>query len=196
MYIFAGGIIGNDNVYDHGNRLLHKLATSESCEYETIKKLLHVLDDDDRKIALSVKNRRGETAFDVTGSWKSVETLLQWSSKQDGFYYLSNPPAVLLAYSTIQRDGFENEVYAFVKAMEKGLDIMPMKLENPTVDQLMDAIREAQSQPNISALIVVYMSHGSGGYVETRDQPVSIQQILLQMCSPLLKNKPKVGPPL
>lgn len=179
------------NKYDNGNGALHKLASSTIPQYEAIQKYLHLLDDQSRKSVLSFKNRLGKTAVDITNG-SEIESLLQWSKKQDGFYYLSNPPTVLLMYSTIAREGFEVEVEAFVRAMKIGLDIRPTNIKDPTASKVLEEIRRAQAQPNISALIVVYMSHGSGGYVETADRPLAIQAILFAMCSPRLTAKPKV----
>ena len=66
--------------------------------------------------------------------------------------------------------------------------------ENPNESDMLGAIRDKQRhRPNMSALIVIIMSHGSSGAVCAGDgKDVKIQDILLQMCSPSLDGKPKV----
>ena len=54
---------------------------------------------------------------------------------------------------------------------------------------MFDAIRYAQDQDEISALIVIIMSHGVQGSIEAADGRVRIQDILSTMCSPTLDGK-------
>ena len=183
-----------DGLYKNGNTLLHCLA-EKNC-YDLIRKYLEILEKSSqpcRQAALNETNRIGETAFSLA-TCESVKKLLEWSEEQKGFYYLSTPPTVLLMYSTSDRPGFDTEVMDFIDFLQNDvLMVDPIVADpNPFGFQLLNAIDCAARQPNVSALIVIYMSHGFKGYVETRDCPLRIGYILDKMCNPCLHGKPKV----
>ena len=147
-----------------------------------------------RQQALSALNRKGDTAFALAKSL-GVQSLLEWSVKQEGFYYLPTQPTVIVMYSSEGRHGFDEEVNKFVEFLKGDiLRIDPIVVDaNPTSYEIIAEIRKAQLQPSISALIVIYMSHGYRGYVETADHPLPIQDILDVMCDTSVKGTPKVG---
>ena len=64
--------------------------------------------------------------------------------------------------------------------------------KNTTKQLTFDAIRRAQEDSNLSALVVCVIGHGGQGAVEATDGSVRIQDILETMCSPILDGKPKV----
>ena len=142
-----------------------------------------------RQQALSALNRKGDTAFALAKSLE-VQSLLEWSVKQEGFYYLPTQPTVIVMYSSENRPGFDEEVDKFVKFLKGDmLRIDPIVVdENPTSSKIISEIRKAKLQPSISsALIVSYMSHGYRGYVATADRPLPIQDILDVMCDTSVK---------
>lgn len=170
------------------------LAKDKNINSSIIKLFLEKLTDDDRVKISTARNRKGENASDLTDDESTIKHL-EWSAKQDGFYYLSTAPTVLVMYSTKERQGFQAEVNAFVSGLDNTLDLKQRIIKDPTSSEVLHQIRLAQLQPNISALIVVYMSHGTSGRVLTYDGTLHIQQILLQMCAACMENIPKVSIP-
>ena len=110
-----------------------------------------------------------------------IRRLLEWSDAQEGFYYLLSPPVVLLMYTTENRDGAEQESQSIERAFPE-FNIPITKVENPTKQDMTSAIlKSVEGRDDVSALIVIIMSHGAQGVVCAADGDVSIQDILLQM---------------
>lgn len=196
LYV-ADGIFGNitGEVYSNGNLAIHKLA--ELNDFDTIQKYLEILETRSpnyRQQALTATNRRGETAYSLATE-DELKELLAWSQQQEGFYYLSTPPVVLLMYSTTNREGFDKEVQDFVNGLRNGsLNVAPIIRADLTAEGILSEVSNiAETHPNMSAFIVVYLSHGSCGLVETANHPLRIDNLLQTLCHPILDYKPKVS---
>lgn len=174
--------------FDNGGSILHMLARRN--DSDRLLKLLNSLDSKRREELISSKDNSGKTALDVANSY-SIRHILEWSFSQEGFYYLQTPPAVLVLYSTDERETAEQEMLELRRVLPQfNVDVIERK--NPSKQQIFDAIRVAQLGTQISALVVFIMSHGTKGYVCASDGNISIRDILLQMCVPDLEGKPKV----
>lgn len=165
----------------------HMLAQRGDCD--RLQKLLDSMDDQMRNDMMSLKDINLKTPYNYATEYK-VRHLLEWSSRQDGFYYLPKPPKVIVMYSTDDRDGAEQEVDSLEKALPK-FRVKPIMRKDPTKNTIVDTIRQSQIE-DISGLIVIMMSHGVQGAVCTADDDISIQEILQTMCSPTIDGKPKV----
>ena len=174
----------------HGNTILHCLA--ERDDTKTMIKLLDAMGISKRENMLSAKNFCDLTTLDLARSYE-FRQLIDWSRAQEGFYYLPTPPSVLIMYTTTNREGANKEKEALMQTFPV-FNVEVDVRENPNESEMLGAIRDMQRhRPNMSALIVIIMSHGSSGTVCAGDgKDVKIQDILLQMCSPSLEGKPKV----
>ena len=172
----------------NGGSVIHLLTHRQ--DSERLRKLLSALDPTQRQAILSLKDINNKTPLDVAFSYE-VRQLLNWSSSQEGFYYLPTPPVVLIMYSTEDRQGAEEERMELSKVFpDFNVDVRERK--DLRKQQMLDEIRMAQMKEDVSALIVIIMSHGVHGAVCASDGDVRIQDILRQMCAPFLEGKPKV----
>ena len=175
--------------FPHGNNLLHCLA--ERDDINSTMKLLNVMDQHVRAEALAKKNFGGRSPLDFAKSFE-FRNLMSWSDAQEGFYYLPTPPSVLIMYTTSSRESVEREKQDLIDAFPEFNVRVDIKAD-PDESEMLGAIRDTQNQhPDMSALIVIVMSHGVNGRLSARNGEVSMQDILLQMCSPSLEGKPKV----
>ena len=77
---------------------------------------------------------------------------------------------------------------------DEALDIAPIECENPTSREILDGISDAiERHPSMSALMVVQLSHGTFGSLQTADGNLRIDEILKRMSHNKLDNKPKVN---
>ena len=174
--------------YKNGGTIIHLLA--EKRDHTRLHKLLQAFDDRQRQEILPYIDKSEKTAFEVARSYE-IRQLLGWSSSQEGFYHLPTPPVVLIMYSTEDRQGAEEERMELSKVFpDFNVDVRERR--DLRKQQMLDEIRMAQMKDDISALIVIIMSHGVHGAVCASDGDVRIQDILRQMCAPFLKGKPKV----
>lgn len=175
--------------YDKGSSIIHLL--SDRRDSGRLSKLLDAFDPSQREQILSYRDINGRTPREVACSYE-VRQLLEWSSAQEGFYYLPKQPVVLIMYSTTDREGAEEERLELSKVFPQ-FNVRVRKKKDPRKQQMLDEIRMAQMEDDISALIVIIMSHGVQGAVCASDGDVKIQDILRQMCVPFLEGKPKVS---
>ena len=174
--------------FHNGGSVIHLLTRRQ--DSERLNKLLSAVDPSQRQAILSLKDINNKTPLDVAFSYE-VRQLLNWSSSQEGFYYLPTPPVVLIMYSTEDRQGAEEERMELSKVFpDFNVDVRERR--DLRKQQMLDEIRMAQMKEDISALIVIIMSHGVHGAVCASDGDVRIQDILRQMCAPFLEGKPKV----
>ena len=155
-------------------------------------KLLNAMNENKRVDMLASKNFGGLTPMNLAKSY-DFRHLIEWSEAQQGFYYLPTSSCVLVMYTTVKREGAEQEKDDLLKALPE-FNFRVKIRTNPEPSEMIGAITDAQCQhPEMSALIVIIMSHGSRGTVSSRSGvEVKIQDILLQMASPALEGKPKV----
>lgn len=155
-------------------------------------KLLNAMDENKRVDMLARKNFGGLTPMNLAKSY-DFRHLIEWSEAQQGFYYLPTPPCVLVMYTTENRDGAEQERDDLLKALPE-FNLRVEIRTNPEASEIIGTITDVQSQhPDMSALIVIIMSHGGRGTVcSGSGVEVKIQDILQQMSSPALEGKPKV----
>ena len=174
--------------FKNGGSIIHHLTSRNDCA--RLRKVLQAFDDQQRQNILSHMNTSGKTALETAKPYE-VRQLLAWSSSQEGFYYLPTPPVVLIMYSTEDRQGAEEERMELSKVFpDFNVDVRERR--DLRKQQMLDEIRMAQMKDDISALIVIIMSHGVHGAVCASDGDVRIQDILRQMCAPFLQGKPKV----
>lgn len=174
--------------FQNGDTIVHLLVRQE--EKTVLNNVLKAMDTELRNDMLSFKNYADQTPVQLAQSFE-IQSLLSWSFEQDGFYYLPSPPAVIMMYSTLDREDAQLERLQLEAVFPK-FKVTMQTYENPTMQQTLEAIRDAQNSDEVSALIVIIMSHGVQGAVEARDGVVQIQDILRTMCSPTLEGKPKV----
>ena len=164
--------------------------SSQRGDRERLQKLLDSMDDGQRRFVISLRDINLKTPYDYARAYK-VRHLLEWSSGQDGFYYLPSPPEVIVLASTEDRPGAEQEMGALDSVLPR-FNIDVIKRRNPTKMTIVDTIRELQRE-DITGLIVIIMSHGFQGAICASDGDISIQEILQTMCSPTIEGKPKVS---
>lgn len=167
--------------------ILH-LAASVNHE-RLIRKILHTEETTEINQALQKKNAKGLTPYFKTKT-QSIRRLLAWSESQLGCYPLVTPPRVVIFFSNQDRPGSVMEKDSFVKILPK-FNIEPRIVLNPTKEVIYNTIRESQTG-EVSALIVVIMSHGDKGTVIVRDGHMPINKILMQMNPIALSCIPKV----
>ena len=181
-------------MYKDGNTFCHKLA--EQDDFETAKQYLRCLEEigtEHHQKALNATNRKGKTVFSLAQS-HNMKHLLQWSESQEGFYYLSTAPVVVLMYSSMGRSGAYDEAEIFSNYLQyEALDIAPIVRVDPTTSVVLETISDAiEMHPSMSALMVVQMSHGTFGSLRTTDGSLRIDAILRRMPHNKLDNKHKV----
>ena len=127
-------------------------------------KLLNAMDENKRVDMLARKNFGGLTPMNLAKSY-DFRHLIEWSEAQQGFYYLPTPPCVLVMYTTENREGAEQEKDDLLKALPE-FNLRVKIRTNPEPSEMIGAITDAQCQhPDMSALIVIIMSHGGRGTV-------------------------------
>ena len=174
--------------FKNGGSIIHHLTSRNDCA--RLRKVLQAFDDQQRQNILSHMNTSGKTALETAKPYE-VRQLLAWSSSQEGFYYLPTPPVVLIMYSTEDRQGAEEERMELSKVFpDFNVDVRERR--DLRKRQMLDEIRMAQMKDDISALIVIIMSHGVHGAVCASDGDVRMQDILRHMCAPFLEGKPNV----
>ena len=149
-----------DGCYRNGDTVLHILAKQNE-NADIIKRFLNGLESFNpqcRIDALDKRNRRGETSYSVARS-DGVRKFLWWSEYQDGFYYLSTPPVVLVMYSTTGRPYFDGEIRQLLDVLKSELKVDPI-LPHPDLskEEILSEINsiEADRHHQASALIVFY----------------------------------------
>ena len=179
--------------YD-GNSLLHILAAGNEIpdSVTVLNQFLPHIKISGRLSIMSRQNFAGRTPLGMACDYK-IRGLLEWSDSQEGFYYLLSPPVVLLMYTTENRDGAEQESQSIERAFPE-FNIPISKMENPTrLDMTSAILNSVEGHDDVSALIVIIMSHGAQGVVCASDGDVSIQDILLQMQGAVAQpGRPKV----
>ena len=83
---------------------------------DRLKKLLDAVDDEKRAEIMSLRDTNLRTPYDHAREYK-VRHLLEWSSRQEGFYYLPAAPKVIVIYSTENRHSAEQETEALEKVL-------------------------------------------------------------------------------
>ena len=174
-----------------GNTFLH--LTSKLDHYESTRRFLSKLSENDRIKALSCRNNNGKTPHGVAKSQR-LKSMLSWAKKQKGYYYLPTAPEVLIMYSTIDREEAEEESNPLEQVLS-GFRLQPTVKRDLTADEMLSEIRNTIVNKDISGLIVVVMGHGVKGAICAKDKNLRYQDILSQMCHPDLEGKPKVGVP-
>ena len=174
--------------FQHDATVFHILA--QRGDSDRLQKLLDAVDDEKRAEIMSLQDTNLRTPYNYARQYK-VRHLLEWSSRQEGFYYLPAAPKVIVMYSTQDRHGAEQETEALDKVLPR-FNINVIKRLNPTKMTIVNTIRESQRE-DITGLIVIIMSHGFQGAICASDGDISIQEILQTMCSPTIEGKPKVS---
>ena len=120
-----------------------------------------------------------------------TQNLLLWAEDQIGYYTLVSPPNVLVIYSTDSRPGFEEELESLTNTLAI-LSWPSVICKDPTENEVFTATGSLQKSDDVSAMVVVIMSHGERGSVWASDKLVPIRDILLQINPPSMNGKPKV----
>ena len=180
--------------FHDGNSLLHILAAGNEIpdSVTVLNQFLPHIKISGRSSIMSRQNFAGRTPLDMDCDYK-IRRLLEWSDAQEGFYYLLSPHVVLLMYTTENREGTEQESQSIERAFPE-FNIPITKVENPTRQDMTSAIlNSVEGRDDVSALIVIIMSHGAQGVVCATDGDVSIQDVLLQMQGAVAQpGRPKV----
>ena len=174
--------------YQYGDTIVHLLVRLG--EKVALSNVLAAMNAELRHDTLSLKNYAEKTPRQLAQSFEIAE-LLKWSVQQSGFYYLPSPPAVILMHSTEVEGNEDCNLFQLDASFTK-YKLRIFQYKNPTKQLTFDAIRRAQEESDVSALVVCVIGHGGQGAVEATDGSVRIQDILETMCSPILDGKPKV----
>lgn len=169
------------------NNLLHLAASVNNLQF--IKKAITCQHSQEVTHALLSKNNRGLIPYYLSTS-SDVRLVLAWAETQKGCYPLITPPRMVVFYSDVDRPGFNTERDSILRICPS-LSLSPLVKRNPTEDDVYRLIRESQTG-DVSALIVVIMSHGDSGTVKVQDKHMKIKNILHQMNPSTLKGVPKV----
>lgn len=178
--------------FAEGTKLLHRLAARG--QLPEIKLLLSEVSERQKRSLLVQTDESNRTVYQVATT-ENVRQFLDWTDAtlQEDLYYLPTPPVVLVMYTTADRPGADDELEELSKTIRK-FNLRGSLQGDLTREGMLAAIRRQQeSHPELSALIVIIMSHGQRGAVQAKDKPVSINDILMQMNSGYLNGKPKVG---
>lgn len=168
-----------------------------SAEHGSVETVQKIIDAIPRSLAdwlLKMKDESDMVASSYTGGTKQ-ECLELGNSSPLKFYHLSAPPEVLIFYSTMRRDGAEDEQACIVSYYEERGIICGIR-RDPTQDEIFSAITEAKTE-NVSGLIVYLMGHGKEGFVEIKGLEavgcdlIEINEVMRHM-SGGMDGKPKV----
>lgn len=171
------------------NNFLHLAANVNHERF--IRRLICTQDTDEIDKALLGKNIDGHTPGQLTQNQR-VRRLLAWVESQHRYYPLITQPRVVVFFSSQDRPGSDGEKDSIVGTLSK-LKIDSRVKENPTQRDVYVIIRANQTG-EVSALIVVVMSHGDSGTVAVADGNMQINNILKQMNPQILTGVPKVTP--
>ena len=163
-----------------GNTPMHRYA--RNVREDGVKCLLkHMTDLKSLSHILNAKNADGKRPIDLAVS-ESVYNLLNWANVvSDEYYPLLTPPAFIIFYSSINRQGSNSEKNCIENAMKDCMQIAPTIKENPTQQEIVSTIRNtimSAEGREASGMIVVVMSHGEAGSVEAADGKMLIHEVI------------------
>jgi len=127
-----------------------------------------------------------------------IKTLIEWSERQHGFYYLPVPPTILIFYNERDREELSVEE---ANSCQMAFTQLGFRVESVVKDFTTEDIlgvggfiRRAQTgNEPLSCLMVVIMAHGKRGLIYDRNNcPIDIDDVLKQMASRDLKGIPKL----
>lgn len=171
----------------HDNTLMHLAAAINHQLF--VRKAIATQDITEIHQAVLKRNADGLIPYYLT-EVPEIRQLLAWAETQDGCYPLITQPRLVIFYSDEDRPGSEEERESFMKILpELGMEAVVKK--NPSEDDIYDLIRQSQDG-ELSALIVMMMSHGDSGTIKVKDKHLPIRNIILQMNSSKLLGIPKV----
>lgn len=171
-----------------GNNLLHIAAAADHKGF--ITRVIQTQDMTEISDALRSRNSYGCTPYHSCKSGQ-LPNILAWTEQQRKSYPLLQPPRVLIFYSDTDRPGCDAELRSFEDALPYIGVTEPSVILNPTKQEIFRMIRENQ-EGEVSALVVVVMSHGDSGRVNVADGQLALKEIMMQMNSSKLKGIPKV----
>ena len=109
-------------------------------------------------------------------------------------YQLKTAPRCLIFYSTVGRDDThaKEEKDSIIQYCEEK-SILYKVVTDPTEDTVYSSLKAAQSDENLSALVVFILSHGQKGIISVAGDPnyVVVESIITHMCLGT-EGKPKV----
>lgn len=178
-------------IFKHEN-ILHRLACDLRDPTENLKELLNLLSTGQRQELLCQKDSNGNTPVMVARSLAVKELLDSSDTTESRNYFTPFPPTVLIMYTTLDRDGAEDERRNLEKVLPE-FEVEPIIKKDLSKSEMLEAIREVERRENISTLVVIIMTHGAKGIVHATDGPVAINDILLQLNPECLEGKPKVS---
>lgn len=169
------------------NNFLHLAASIDHIQF--IRRIISTQDGNEVQQALFKKNADGLIPYYMATTEPTLR-LLAWSESQLGCYPLVAPPRVVVFYSDTDRPGSDTEKESFIRMLPR-FGIEPQVVLNPTEKDVYDIIRENQTG-ELSALVVVIMTHGDRGTVTVKNGNMPIDSILMQMNPTRLSGIPKV----
>ena len=178
--------------YADGDTILHSLARrgTDDKYVVTLKRLLGEMSPGERSYWLNVENFAHKKPVEVCVSYET-KLLLDCASMNQDRYFMPTPPQVLIFYSTINREGADQEAKnleeAFHGLMGKQSSYVQL-IKDPSKNELLKKIDDvALTSAAPSGLFVIVIAHGKDGNVqvgkdEERKEPLKIQDILDRMC--------------
>lgn len=172
-----------------GNNILHLAAAANHISF--ISKVLSTQDTEEVTEALLMKDSNGLIPYHITKD-KEIQKLLAWAETQIDCYPLVTPPRIVIFFSDEDRSRAQEECDSLLDALPM-FRMTPVIKLNPTENEIFSVIRENQ-EGDISALIIVMMTHGDSGVVKVHgDRYMSINSIIKQMNSSKIREIPKVN---
>ena len=172
----------NDNTIMHTAAMLN--------HEKLVRRIVGTQVHEDLICAVQRRNRYGLTPHHLTEDM-ALKNFLAWVEFQHRCYPLHSPIKVVIFFSDENRPGAQAELRSLTESL-RGIEQTTTVIRNPTQDDLYRRIRESQEGENVSALLVVMMSHGNSGTVKLQDGSLPINNVLMQMNSSKLKDVPKV----
>ena len=174
----------------NGDNLLHLAAEKPLLEHAKI--ILNTLDKTMAHRLASSENNDGKKPSEISKTPAISQLIEDALIPASNTFTTDAPPTVLIFYSTVDREEYEEEMNTLCQMFTKSR-IFPRVYQDATSEQLEMEIKWATERADLSSLLVTVLSHGSKGCVKLRDKTVEISSIVSIMSAAPLANKPKVS---
>lgn len=152
-----------------------------------MKEIIDGMPTETALFTVRIQDKSGQTPYDVlrvraptdpAAELDQIGDLLNHAGLYNcEFYHLKQPPKILVFYSSVNRPDADGEKDCIVKHFS-GKNVSCTVEKDPSEERIFSVLESAQSDADLSGLMVFIMTHGSEGYLQISGSTAGSQQLL------------------